>query len=141
MMNEEYLVMQQIENQVKMAIQPLNKKIESLQADLEVLRGQVSQARQHAIMAAAPVPVQPVQQQAPSGSQFAYQQAPSMSPQSPQPQYAQQGYAQAPQQAQYAPQGYPQEAPKKPLDQPIDRNGIAPSSISIEKFFYAGGKR
>jgi hypothetical protein len=32
------------------------------------------------------------------------------------------------------------EAPKK-LDKPIDRNGVAPADVSIEKMFYFGNKR
>jgi DNA repair exonuclease SbcCD ATPase subunit len=30
---------------------------------------------------------------------------------------------------------------EKRLDRPIDRNGVAPSSVSIEKMFYCGNKR
>lgn len=86
------------------------------------------------------------------------------------PRYAQQGYppqsspqyAQAPQQQGYPQQGYPPQAPpqqqswnqayppqqrggdKPPSAAPIDRNGVPPSEVSVEKFFNfsgTGGKK
>ena len=85
------------------------------------------------------------QQQAPQYNQ-GYGQAPNQGYNQAQqypPQQQQQGYP--PQQPQgYNP--YPQmpagrvdrEAP--PVTKPIDRNGVAPSDVSVEKFFYMGQK-
>ncbi|MFH1072652.1 MAG: hypothetical protein V1743_04450 [Nanoarchaeota archaeon] len=52
---------------------------------------------------------------------------------SQQNQYPQQQTIQQPQ--------YPQSQPNPPVDKPIDRNGVPPSAVSIEKMFYCGGKR
>jgi hypothetical protein len=37
-------------------------------------------------------------------------------------------------------QSAPQAAPERKLDQPIDRNGVAPADVSIGKIFYCGNR-
>jgi hypothetical protein len=47
-----------------------------------------------------------------------------------------------PPQQQWPQQAPPQQAaPERRLDKPIDRNGVAPADVSIEKIFYFGNKR
>jgi hypothetical protein len=64
-------------------------------------------------------------------------------PQQPYPQQAPpQQWPQAPPQQQWPQQAPPQQtAPERRLDKPIDRNGVAPADVSIEKMFYFGNKR
>ncbi|RJQ15715.1 hypothetical protein C4573_06200 [Candidatus Woesearchaeota archaeon] len=53
--------------------------------------------------------------------------------------YSQQQFQ--PQQQQVVKNTYYNTEDRPPLDKPIDRNGVAPADVSIEKFFYFGGKR
>ena len=147
----------------------LDMQAKRMKADIQLLRDELSQVKEelrkeiHSIKQdpshAPPGGSQmysdaPVQQQAPEQvpryaqqqqQQPQYQQQAPQYQQAPQQNYPQQNYPQ--QQQQYPPQqqqGYPQagrmdrEAP--PVAKPIDRNGVAPSEVSVEKFFYMGGK-
>lgn len=69
--------------------------------------------------------------------------APQHVEQQPVPRYAQEHYAQQEHHPVYAdamPAGrMPQE--RQPESRPIDRNGVAPADVSVEKFFYTGSKK
>ncbi|MFH1649302.1 MAG: hypothetical protein ABIA93_02020 [Candidatus Woesearchaeota archaeon] len=129
MMNEDYLLTAQIETHVKLALKPLHEKVVALQDEVTSLKSELVQTRQ-AIQSFR--------------AQQSIVQAPPMQPQygqqaqTVQQQYPPQQYEQT---VQSIPQYQQQEQPRQPSNQPIDRNGVAPSSVSIEKFFYAGNKR
>jgi len=74
--------------------------------------------------------------QAPYPQQQAYPQQSAQNPAFGGPQPYAQGYPQ--QQQAYA---EPVQEERRPSDKPIDRNGVAPSSVSIEKMFYFGNKK
>ncbi len=78
-------------------------------------------------------------------SQAPYPQQPQSYPQQPaqNPAFNQQPYAQGYPQQQAYPEPLPQarEPERPPVNRPIDRNGVAPSTVSIEKMFYCGNKK
>ena len=112
---------------------------------------------------AHPMPQYYPMQQAPQPQIEVYNNIPAPQPQyapqpvympAPQPQYQQQypqqPYGQpqefqrnqAPEPPQnWQPRGEPQEAPQQRSDKPIDRNGVAPEDVDIQKMFYFGNKK
>lgn len=133
----------------------LDMHAKKVQSEFQRLREELAQAKEDLrkeikLNAGAPAAQAPPQQwQQPAQPQW---QPPQQQWQAQQPSFQGQfGAAPAPQWAQ-AGQGhqYPghQQAPppqrageNAPSTKPIDRNGVAPSDVSIEKFFYVGGKR
>jgi hypothetical protein len=143
----------------------LSQAKEDLRKELHAAKQDSSQATGGAhVQMYADVPPQQQQQPVPRYAQEGYAQQPQYAQGGPQG-YAQ-GYGQPQSFAQQAPQGYaqqqasqgqPQQAPqgtwnqpfppqmrggdKVPETKPIDRNGVAPSDVSVEKFFYMGNKK
>jgi len=162
------MAFQRIEVLLDMQAKKINAELSKLREELsqakEELRKEIHAVRQDASFSQAgptrvqmyadappqqePQPVPRYAQQAQGASQQGYAQQP------------QQGYAQQPPQGypQQAPQGYPSQQPPqqtwnqpyppqqrggdKPVEtKPIDRNNVAPSDVSVEKFFYMGNKK
>jgi hypothetical protein len=136
----------------------LDMQAKKLTAELHKLHEELSQAKEELRKEIHSVRQDTFQQAGPSRVQMYADVPPQQAPQ-PVPRYAQeQGYAQQsfPQhQAQQAyPQGgygqpvyadampnQPREAPRAPVNHPIDRNGVAPADVSVEKFFNFSGKK
>ena len=136
-----------LDMQAKKLLAEIHKLREDLSQAKEELRKEIHAVKQDAsFQQAGPQRVQmyadaPAHQEAAPVPRYAQEQAP---PQWGAPQHAAQ-WAQAPPQAQPA---WMAAAPPqmrggdKPVStQPIDRNGVAPSEISVEKFFYMGNKK
>jgi hypothetical protein len=145
---QDEMTFQRIEVLLDMQAKKINAELQKLREELsqakEELRKEIHAARQDTFQQAGPARVQmyadvPPHQEAPPVPRYA---------QDPQWQQAPQQWAQAPQQQPQAAQSWNQPYPPqmrggdKPVEtRPIDRNGVAPSEISVEKFFYMGNKK
>lgn len=133
----------------------LDMQAKKLTAELHKLREELSQAKEELRKEIHAVRQDTSSQQfGPTHVQM-YAEAPQQQPQQPMPRYAQeqqapryaqdgQQYPQYPQQNFAQPVSpYPQgrTGDKPPETRPIDRNGVAPSDVSVEKFFYSGSKK
>jgi hypothetical protein len=140
-----------LDMQAKKLIAEIAKLREELSQAKEELRKEIHAVKQDAsFQQAGPQRVQmyadvPPHQEAAPVPRYAQEQAP---PQwGGQPQHQQ--WAQAPPQQPQTAQGtwnqpYPPQmrgGDKPASTQPIDRNGVAPSDVSVEKFFYMGNKK
>jgi hypothetical protein len=137
---QDEMTFQRIEVLLDMQAKKINAELIKLREELsqvkEELRKEIHAVRQDTFQQAGPARVQ------------MYADAPQHVQQEPVPRYAQEApprYAQEQQQA--PPQTWNQPYPPqmrggdKPVQtKPIDRNGVAPSDISVEKFFYMGKK-
>ena len=97
----------------------LDMQTKKLQAELSAIREELSRVKEELAKkqdAPAPRVEAPVQQVAPPVAEPAA--APQFQP---------------------TPTAAPQQAAAAPAEQPIDRNGVAPEEVSIEKIFYVGG--
>ena len=125
---QDEMTFQRIEVLLDMQAKKINAEIKKLREELsqakEELRKEIH-ARQDAFQQAGPVRTQ------------MWADAPQMQEPQPVPRYAQQETPRYPQE-----QGYGQQQREKaPETRPIDRNGVAPSEVSVEKFFYMGNKK
>jgi hypothetical protein len=164
---QDEMTFQRIEVMLDMQAKKINAEIAKLREELsqvkEELRKEIHATRQDpSFQQAGPSHVQMYSDVPPQAPQ---QPIPRYAQEQQAPRYAQEQYATPPQQAQgyaqqaYPQQGYPQQAPpqqqgswnqpyppqfrggdKPPSTQPIDRNGIAPSDVSVEKFFNFSNK-
>lgn len=121
MLQQEELGTRRIELLLDMQMKKMLAEIGGMREELQQLRSEVSQLKRSGGYSAPPQA--PPQQYAaaamaaaPSTQAVAYEQ------------HAQPQAAQPPEQRQE----------RRPNDKPIDRNGIAPSQVSIEKIFYCG---
>lgn len=145
----------------------LDMQAKKIQAEIAKLRDELSQVKEELRKEIHAVKQDPSYSQAGNAHVQMYSDVPPQQEAPPVPRYAQQGYAQqAPPQYAQAPQGYPQQGypPQQPPQQswnqayppqqrggdktpsaaPIDRNGVPPSEVSVEKFFNfsgTGGKK
>jgi len=135
----------------------LDMQAKKINAELTKLREELSQAKEELRKEIHSVRQDSSFQQAGPTRVLMYADAPPQQAPPPVPRYAQEGYPQPaypPQQWQQAPpqpappQGWNQPYPPqmrggdKPAEtKPIDRNGVAPSDVSVEKFFYMGNKK
>ena len=130
-----------------------------ISAEIQKLRDELSQVKEELRKEIHAVKQDSFQQAGPSRVQM-YADVPPHQEAAPVPRYAQEPQARY---AQDGPQGYPQQqwsqqaAPAqtwnqpyppqmrggdKPVEtRPIDRNGVAPADVSVEKFFYMGNKK
>ncbi len=148
---------QKLRDELSQVKEDLRKEIHSVKQDPSYTQANGANVQMYAD---APQHQTQAPEQVPRYAQQQQQQAPQ--------QNYNQGYGQAPQQGypaqqQYPPQqqqqGYPQQQPQQgynnpypnmpagrierdapPVNKPIDRNNVAPSDVSVEKFFYMGGK-
>jgi hypothetical protein len=145
---QDEMTFQRIEVLLDMQAKKINAELQKLREELsqakEELRKEIHAVKQDAFQQAGPARVQmyadvPPHQEAPPVPRYAQEQ------QWQQPQHAQQWTQQAPpQQAQSWNQPYPPQmrgGDKVPESKPIDRNGVAPADVSVEKFFYMGNKK
>ena len=140
-----------LDMQAKKITAELQKLREELSQAKEELRKEIHAGRQDASF----------QQAGPARVQMYADVPPQQAPQ-PIPRYAQQEAPRYAQEQEYAqPRGYPPQpqggygqpvyadampanrAPpeRQPEARPIDRNGVAPADVSVEKFFYMGSKK
>lgn len=150
----------------------LDMQAKKIQAEFSKLRDELSQVKEELRKEIHAVKQDSSFSQAGGTRVQMYADAPPAQEPQPVPRYAQQGYSQPPQYAQQAPQqyaqapppSYPQQAQQQPPQQtwnqayppqqrggdkppsaaPIDRNGVPPSDVSVEKFFNfsgTGGKK
>jgi hypothetical protein len=150
---QDELLAQKIEVLLDMQAKKINAELQKLREELsqvkEELRKEIHAVKQDAsytdvggarVQMYADVPPPQPQEPVPRYAQ---------QPQQGYPQYPQQGYPQQYPPQGYPPQGYPQQYPQQPPAgrerppeaRPIDRNGVAPSDVSVEKFFYSGSKK
>ena len=119
------LEQQKITVMIEMATKKLREEITELKAkvttfenDISNMRGQISAARSGGFSQPAP---QQMQMQQPQVQE------------QPQQQTYQHPYAKF--------QAEHQEEVRAPITQPIDRNGVSPAEVDIQKMFYMGHKR
>ena len=134
MLQQDDLITQKIELILEMNGKKLLTEIGKLKDEISGLKEEVAGLKKaQRFGAGAPEPP----------SQAAYREAPPQQQWQQAPPQQQWQQAPPPQQWQQAPppQSYPQQEPQRRQDHPIDRNGVAPADVSIEKMFYFGNKK
>ncbi len=139
MLQQEDLLIQKLELVLEMNGKKTLAEFAKLREELAQLRDEIGSLKKQRAQEPRPEPQQYVQQ----ASQPHYpQQYPS--PYGQQEQSFSRGAPEPPQGWQPRGGGQPTQQyaePSAPATRPIDRNGVAPSEVSIEKFFYYGNKK
>lgn len=132
MLQQDDLLTQKVELILEMNSKKLLTEISKLREEVAALKSDISELKKR--------PTVSVQQPPPQ-----YAQQPQQYPS--QQQSLEQGYSQGFQRQQdpehpqnWQPRNEQQEAPQ-PKNQPIDRNGVAPADVDIQKMFYFGNKK